>query len=700
MSEATRNLTKTVETKDSTHYLSHVEGTRALAVLLVVGYHLFTEQTAGAVDIFFVLTGFLVVSSLLRRYERGYEGVREFLRGLFLRLAPVSLVVLIGVYVGSLVFLPPVGINEVHREIIASALYVENWQLILQNSDYLSRGTPPSPVLHFWAMSAQMQFYLLTAFIIAIGIWVGSRFGGGGTPYRGFAVTFGVVFIASLAYSIYLTYFVSAEWAYFDTLTRYWEFLIGAILAIALALKPHLQIAWQWGWVGILGILSAGALVAPLAPFPGFAALVPTLSTVIIILAGKHSNRASVSTLLGWAPMVSLGGVAYTLYLVHWPLLIFYRSVDDQSITWRSGLAIFAISIALAYLLRFTVEKPLLRIKYGNRSGLVLAATSVPLAILAIGGPAISILNNSTQVTAGSFLGTIQTLGGGALDKDEWYNVTVNPAEIVPSFETVRDSRPPMHFDKSHLGKTCHVDRSARREVAWCEYGESTNPSHTVALVGASHSAQWLPPLEVVAKANGWRIVSLTAADCNFLIPHPTRHPYQGCDSVEQAMEHGILELRPDLVITIANTGSSSEPELERIVPWLVLDEANIPVVAIRDNPYFEEQPSRCVAQNIDNPVACAVERDSVLAPNFSLGKAPGNVTLVDMTDQYCDDYLCPAIIGNTLLWRDADHFTVEFALTMAEVLEERILDVWSPPPASSVDESALRELIPPRPGS
>lgn len=702
MSDVTKGRTQSGGAKNSTHYLAHVEGTRAVAVLLVVFYHLFTEQTAGAVDVFFVLTGFLVVSSLLRRFDRGYAGVGDFLKGLFLRLAPVSLVVLIGVYIGSLIFLPPVGINGVHREIIASAIYLENWQLILQGSDYLNRSTPPSPVLHFWAMSAQMQFYLLTALIVAGAVWLGSRFGKGGTPYRGFAVAFGVIFAASFAYSIYLTYFVSAEWAYFDTLTRYWEFLLGAMLAIVLALRPQLMIAWQWGWVGLFGLFAAGAIVAPLAPFPGFGALVPTVSTIIIILAGKHSNRASVSTLLSWAPMVSLGGVAYTLYLVHWPLLIFYRSAIDETVTWRSGLAIFAISIALSYLLRFTVEKPLLAIKYGKKSGLVLAATSLPLAVIAVGAPALSIYQNSTQVTTASFIGTPQTVGGnGAIDNgDNWYPTNVDPDSVVPPFEQAIESRPPMYFDESHLGKRCHVHRRERDEVAWCEYGEKASPTHTIALVGASHSAHWLPPLEVIAKDNGWRIVTLTAADCNFLIPHPTRSPYHDCDPVEQEMEQGILAMRPDLVITIANTGSSSEPEPERMTPWRVLDEAGIPVIALRDNPDFEEEPSRCVAQNLDNPVVCAVERALVLAPEFSLGDAPANVSLIDMTDQYCDDLLCPAIIGNTLLWRDSDHFTVEFALTMADVLEERIREVWSPPAISSLDEGKLRELIPLQPAS
>jgi peptidoglycan/LPS O-acetylase OafA/YrhL len=678
------------------HYLLHVEGTRAVAVLLVVWYHLFTEQTAGAVDVFFVLTGFLVVSSLLRRFDKGLAGTLNFLKGLFLRLAPVSLVVLIGVYLGSLIFLPTVGINGVHREIIASALYLENWQLIVQGSDYLDRSTPPSPVLHFWAMSVQMQFYLLTVLIFVIAVLFAARFGKSNTPYKHLGVAFSVLFVTSFIYSVYLTYWVNPEWAYFDALARYWEFLLGALLAIALALRPQLKLSWQWGWLGLFGLFAAGALVAPYQPFPGYAALVPTVSTVLIIIAGKDTSSTSVGRVLSLKPMVSLGGVAYTLYLVHWPILIFYREAFSASITWRSGLSIFVVSIALSYLLRFLVEKPLLALKYGKKSGIVLAATSIPLLAVAVGGPAASIYNNSSQVTTASFIGTIQTFGGvSTLDREGWYPTDVSRDTVVPPFALVTESLPPVYRDLSHLGLPCHVGREDRDQVAWCDYGDTEMPTHTIALVGASHSAHWLPPLQAIAERNNWRIVSLTASDCNFLTPHPTRFPFHGCDAVAEQMLQGILELRPDLVITVASMAISSEPEPERIHPWIALQAADIHVVALRDNPDFGTQPSRCVDQNLDNPRICATERNSVLAPEFSLGNAPNNVALLDMTDQYCDDFLCPAIIENTLVWRDSDHFTVEFALTMTNVLEERLLAVWNPPASSSLMERALERLIP-----
>jgi hypothetical protein len=335
--------------------------------------------------------------------------------------------------------------------------------------------------------------------------------------------------------------------------------------------------------------------------------------------------------------------------------------------------------------------------KYGSRSGFLLAATTIPLLLVAVGGPALSIYQNSLRVTATSFIGTTQTFGGSSatLNREDWYPDRVDAEQVTPPFEVVRDSVPPVYRDLSFLGSACHVGRESRDQVAWCEYGQTTNPSYTIALVGASHSAHWLPPLQVIAERNSWRVITLTASDCNFRVPHPTRFPFHGCDEVADQMREGIVLMKPDLVITIANSTEGTEPEPERISMWRELDEFGIPIVAIRDNPEFPIEPSRCVSQNLSSPLTCATERNNVLASFFDMGDSPANVSLVDMSDQYCDDILCPAVIGNLLLWRDSDHFTVEFALTMADVLEERVRGVWQPQGPSTVQEFELRKLIP-----
>lgn len=680
------------DSRTKSHYLPQIEGTRALAVLLVVVYHVFTEQTAGAVDVFFVLTGFLVVTSLLRRVNTSLAGVKDFLVGLFIRLAPVSLVVLLGTYVGALLFLPPVGINLVHREIIASALYFENWQLIAQGSDYLDRQEPPTPTLHFWAMSVQMQFYLVTALVFVFLALYLARRRAGATPLVLITRVFVTVFVVSFAYSIYVTYFVDEARAYFDTAARAWEFALGALVGLAFTKWPGLSIHWAWGWLGVAGLLAAGAVVAPIAPYPGFAALVPTVSTMLIILAGQSPKAGSAGAWLSTPVMVSLGGVAYTLYLVHWPLLIFYREYVTQDVSIGWAVAIIALSIGLAYALRFLVEKPLLRLKYGRRAPRVLAITTIPLLIATVGLPAGSIASNNSQVNLGDFAGTNSPAQESAVDV-EWYPDALDPSQVIPPFEQVKSSRPPVYSDRAENGSLCMVQEDERDRPGWCVYGDTENYTHTIALVGASHSAHWVPPLELVAQERNWRIVTLVATDCNFVSVHPSRERYENCDGVSQAMIDGLVQMRPDAVITVANEGEEVEPGLPRIEPWRILDQAGIPVLALRDNPWFDEDPPRCVSENLEDPAACAIPRDSVLAVDFDRGEAPGNVTIIDLTDQWCDEEFCPAIIGNTLVWRDRDHFTVEFARTLAPALGEQ-LDEFFPPGPTVVNEEAVTRLL------
>ncbi len=686
------------DTKRSGEYFTHVEGTRALAVLLVVVYHVFTERSAGAVDVFFVLTGLLVVSSLMRRFDRGLSGIGDFLKGLFLRLFPVSLVVLLLTAVGSLLLIPPANLLVANRQIIASALYYQNWQLIVQGADYLDRDEPDSPVIHFWAMSVQMQFYLATALIFALIVIFASKVVSQDKLRSVLATIFGVIFVISFAYSIYLTHFVNSEWAYFDTPARAWEFSMGALLALALNRWPALSIHRVWGWIGIGGLFAAGAVVGAVLPFPGFAALAPTVSTVLIILAAREKTGGSASVVLSNPVMVSLGGVAYTLYLVHWPILIFYRLGISETVSFFAGLGIIAVSIAASYLLRFGVEKPLLARKYGLQSGRLLALTTIPLLVASVGIPGAWLVRTNLAVSGGDTWGSADTLVNNP-PIGQWYPSTVDPDRLVPPFDLIWYSKPDSYQDRTADGIICHSPNSDREEAGWCVYGETDQPVLTVAMVGSSHVAQWLPALDYIAKERGWRLMYMTASACRFKKDNPELDAENRaeCTEVTQRMLEGLLEISPDFVFTDANIGSEDRPPAERIAYWQELSDAAIPIIAIRDNPGFTFAPSSCLSEHLDDPLACATPRDDVLAKTFATDNLPEQVRVIDLTENYCDVDYCPAIIGDVLVWRDPSHFTKQFILTMTRPLEAAIDDVWSEPSESSANQAAIERLLSPR---
>lgn len=157
-------------------YRPEIEGIRVIAALLVAIYHIWMARVSGGVDVFFVVSGFLITTSLLSRYARdGYIKFGYFILNLFKRLLPHAFIVLAFTIIASYFILPEVRYLETIREIIASIFYFENWQLAITGTDYLGQNNEQSPVQHFWAMSIQGQFYIIWFLIISFAIWIFSR---------------------------------------------------------------------------------------------------------------------------------------------------------------------------------------------------------------------------------------------------------------------------------------------------------------------------------------------------------------------------------------------------------------------------------------------------------------------------------------------------------------------------------------------
>lgn len=313
-------------------FRADIEGVRAVAALLVAIYHIWLGRVSGGVDVFFVIAGFLITGSLLRGMQRtGRVDVGRFLGRLAIRLLPNALTVLITVGVATVLLFPLSRQQAVMREITASALYVENWQLIANSVDYLARDAEDSPVQHFWAMSIQGQFYLIWVALALISL-VGARRAIG----RRFIALMALLTLVSFVISVTMTW-TDQPVAYFHTATRAWEFGIGGLVA-GLVAVPRLSERGQRiaGWSGLVLIVCTGMVVPVSSAFPGIAALLPVTGAVLILLGGTPS-RHSVASVLSSRPLVSLGGVAYAIYLWHWPLLVFYLHLRGGGPRWRGG---------------------------------------------------------------------------------------------------------------------------------------------------------------------------------------------------------------------------------------------------------------------------------------------------------------------------------------------------------------------------
>lgn len=275
-----------------------IEGVRTVATLLVAIYHIWLGRVSGGIDVFFIISGFLITTSLLSRLERtGTIHAGNFILGLARRLFPQALFVIAFIASFSLLILPKVEWGSIISHMIASVLYFENWRLAIDAVDYLAQDQSASPFQHYWSLGVQMQFYILWLVLFTL-LYKFTRKILNFPVRKTFLTVLVFLFSISLIYSIYQTT-INQPWAYFDTFTRMWEFSIGGILAI---LIPYLRFNKPFsvflGWIGLFIICMTGILLPVSTVFPGYLALVPISGVLLILIASENQTRYGVDRLL------------------------------------------------------------------------------------------------------------------------------------------------------------------------------------------------------------------------------------------------------------------------------------------------------------------------------------------------------------------------------------------------------------------
>ncbi|GAA1103084.1 acyltransferase family protein [Nocardiopsis composta] len=660
-----------------------IDGLRAVAVLLVAAYHVWFGRVSGGVDVFLMLTGFLITGSLVRSVERG-SGIRfgAFLARLAARLVPTAAVVLGAVLAGARLLLPEDRWHGVIEQTTASALYHLNWTLALDAVDYLARDDATSPVQHFWSLSIQGQFYLLWPVLIAVAAWLGRRFGAGVRPAALAALA--AVFAGSLAYSVWITA-ADQPWAYFDTGARLWEFALGGALALLLTrLDPPRRARVALGWLGLAALVSCGLLLQVSTLFPGYVALWPTLAAAAVIAAGTSGSRLGADRLLTLRPLRYLGSISYALYLWHWPVLVFYLHATDRTLASpHGGAAVLAASIALAAATAPVADRlaRIGRAAPGAPRRALLKGPAVALAcllpVLAAAGAwsgrlaAEQRAQEALLADASRYPGAAALAGGGD-------GTAERPMPVYPAPAEAADDAPITYADGCNQSTT-------DAEVLTCVYG-ADDAERTIALVGGSHSAHWFPALEEIAERRGWRIVNMVKGACLFTDAPQTYkgRPYTSCQEWNRDAVAELAGLRPDAVFTTGTTTSldaSAGFGEEEVVDgyldrWRELEELGIDVIAVRDTPRLGFDAPECLAAG--EPEECTADPELSMAAESPLERTaglPGNVVPLDLTDLLCTAEECPAVVGNVLVYWDSSHIGATYMRTMAPELERRLLD-------------------------
>ncbi|MFE1167513.1 acyltransferase family protein [Nocardiopsis sp. NPDC058789] len=650
-----------------------IDGLRAVAVLLVASYHVWFGRVSGGVDVFLLLTGFLVTGSLVRAAERGGFRYGAFLGRLAVRLVPTAALVIAVSLLGARLLLPEVRWRGTVAEAVAAAFHHMNWHLALGSVDYLARDDTTSVFQHFWSLSIQGQFYLVWPVVISVAAWWATL--RGRSARRTLLAVLGAVFALSLAYSVLMTR-ADQPWAYFDTGARLWEFALGGLLALLLPhLNPPRALRILLGWLGLAALVLCGVLLQVSTVFPGHAALWPTLAAAAVIVAGATGSPWGADRWLTLRPVLYLGSLSYALYLWHWPILVLHLETTGRNLAGPlDGFLVLALSVALA-----AVTTPLAdRIVAFGRAGarwrppVVAAACLVPV-LLATG--AWTARMDADQRRLEELLADPARYPGAvALPHDDpgAYPDPVHPPPASAALDL------PVTYDDG-----CNQPTSGT-EALTCAYGPP-DPDRTVALVGGSHAAHWFPALAEIAQRRDWRLVNITKGACLFTdAPQLYKgEPYTACAEWNANVMDELRSLRPDAVFTTGTTtsrdisaGFGEEVLVDGYVDrWRELEDLGIDVVAVRDTPRLPFDAPECLAES--DPEGCAVSPADSLAEESPLEGAglPANVTPLDLTDLLCEPDLCVPVVGNVLVYWDSSHITATYMRTLAPELERRLPD-------------------------
>lgn len=658
-------------------YRPEVQGLRALAVLMVVTYHVWLGRVSGGVDIFLLISAFLLTLSFVRKVESGspLKLVSHWLH-LFKRLLPAAVVVILGVLIGTWAILPQSRWADVLDQAWGSLLYRQNWLLADSAVDYYAQDhSGASPLQHFWSLSIQGQVFILWPLVFA-GVAVLHRtIRRPAVSYRLLlAVAFGAIFAVSLAYSIDQTA-TNQAYAYFDTRTRLWEFALGSLLALALPyLKPGKIVRVILGWTGVAAMISCGLLLTVDRSFPGFVALWPTLAAAAIIVAGQSGSRFGADRLLSWKPLVSLGDNSYALYLWHWPLLVLaLAGTGVVSPNLVQGLAIVAASVVMAVLTTRFVEKPLREWHWPQRriwrNAVVIVACGALLA-----GP-VSLWQ--TKLTADEAAAAAQprelTPGAAALTPENVGKPTPE-AKIIPAPAAMKN-------EWADIDGLC-TDSNVPSDPVLSGCLQNSKPdvvTKRIVVLGDSHAQQYMAALGPIAKEHGWEVVALLKGNCRFGAESAERDAE--CNAFNKASAQYVLEHKPDAVFTVASLTHKDAPfetevpgYLEGIKPFT---DAGMDVVGVRDNPRFAFNMPECVQKKGADAAECNPPLSESLADSSPLDEYRGKVDglhLMDLSDFICADGICPAVVGNVYVYKDDNHLTKTYVQSMIPMFEQRLL--------------------------
>jgi peptidoglycan/LPS O-acetylase OafA/YrhL len=702
-----RTKTSTVTTGNApTSQRLDIQGMRGVAVLLVVLSHAGLAALAGGyvgVDVFFVLSGFLITGILLKeaRHE-GKVSIARFYGNRAKRILPVGALVLVVTALAGAWVLNVVRARSLFDDITAAALFVANWRFAIGETDYFAQGQPHSAVQHYWSLAVEEQFYFLWPLLIGASFYGVRKFHRADEDRRQLILgaVLAVITVASFAWSVMQTR-QTPTFAYFSTFTRAWELGVGGLLAIFATSLRRLPTAVKAAasWLGVAAIVASALLYTEATPFPGAAAALPVVGTAGILLGGMAGPRFGARVLLEVLPLRWLGDISYSLYLWHWPLLILGSAYVGRTLSVSENLMFMALAVLLSALSYYLLENPIRNkasLRQEPRHALIfwpaaVAAVVVPLAVI---GPALLTSNNQAVAEAARradvAIADVKQANADASDLEVAVTLAENDGPL-PSF-----SPDAAHVlgDVDYMPSDC---RSGRGRIAHtvCELGDA-NGKKTMVLMGDSTAAMYVPGMARAAKKLHWSFRPLIKYQCPApdVLQMQAGKPFRECTPWRRWAEKRLAKIHPDVLVLVGLTNlnaatDSGAAETNDLDAWQAGTERTVAkvkrhtdsVVVLGMMPRPKTDPVDCLSNPKSTMQDCSFPIDDLSdtsrAASLAGARAAG-ARYVDWLDWVCADGICPEVIGSTAVWADKHHLTATFSRSLRDPIAKAVQEFVS----------------------
>ncbi|MER6973230.1 acyltransferase family protein [Nocardioides sp. NPDC000445] len=669
------------------NWRADVQGLRAVAVGLVIAGHAGLSGFEGGfvgVDVFFVLSGFLITTLLLRETDRsGRVSISQFYARRARRILPAATATMLVVLTYSAIVLPQTRTDQIAGDAGWAAVFLANVHFAKEAVDYFNNAAP-SPFQHYWSLSVEEQFYVVwPLLVLAVALWIPKH-------HRRRAITAlaALVAVVSLAWSLHATA-ADPTTAYFSTPARAFELAAGALLACVAGRLTRIKKPYA----AALGIAGVGTLVyattsfSEATHFPGWHALVPVLATVALLVAGPATPTG---WLLSKQPLRYLGDISFSLYLWHWPILILApEAIPGGGV--RQLLIMLALILAASAASYHWIEMPFQRHKIPHltkgRRALALWPAAAALALVA---------GTSSQAYAGYQVDVAKA------NAKEWFKenpdvletddkpVTGVLKKTVKAAEEGAPLPPEVEFDATdswaERGGYCYAGYGETKLDGDCVYGDG-KAERTVAVVGDSHIGMWLPALDTLAERQHVKLVPFVKLGCAAygVKQKSSKMTVEECEDFRSWTNEQIAELDPDTIVVGARgmldmeerDGVSTEEQWREGVRHGVsaFEKVTPDVRVFADVPAVDSDPGECLSDARNLLEDCVVKPDGTEVDSNEVTQEALEGTeaaYVDIVDLVCTER-CPLVVGDVVTYYDDSHITATWVDRVTPALGKRL---------------------------